>query len=332
MRYLYHLGAVLGRRRIPTSTCGLRQGLPSQKPVKEEATQSEVAPVHTEQHPYTGGSTREAGVMGRSMGSSAAGSTREVVRSAIVASFLGSLPEPLMDAMYSGSTLHHVVAGEVFVDDSEPDWVGIMVSGLARVYLDPPDGPELTVRYVRPGGAVGVAALAGAQHPVSVRAITACRVLQLELATMRALVEREPSVGRAVARELAARLFDTYGELATRIHGTVRQRLAGHLLEVINDNAGNESAENTLTVTGTHEELAEAIGSHREVVSKALAAFAHEGVVQLGRGRIRLIDPVRLHLVAHNPLQRRAGARTGPTDSPNAPRVACKGDRSHAPR
>ncbi len=238
----------------------------------------------------------------RSMGSSASGSTHDVVSAAIGSSFLGGLAQPLIDVIRQGATLHHIPAGQVFVDETEPNWVGIIVSGLARVYIDPPDGAELTVRYVRHGSAVGVAALAGAQHPVSIRAITACRVLQLHLDTLRTMVEREPDAGRAVARELAARLFDTYAELATRVRGTVRQRLAGHLLEVIDESAGDESADHTLTVSHTHEELAEAIGSAREVVSKALAAFAHEGIVEVRRGRIHLLEPLQLHLVAHSPI------------------------------
>ena len=238
------------------------------------------------------------------MGSSASGSTQNVLSAAIASSFLGSLPQPLIDVIRHTATLHHVAAGEVVVDEAEPDCVGIVVSGLARVYLDPPDGPELTVRYVRPGGSVGVAALAGTQHPVSVRAITACRILQLDLDTVRGLIAREPETGEAIARELAARLFDTYAELATQVRGTVRQRLAGHLLEVIDESVGGVVAEQGLTVSRTHEELAETIGSAREVVSKALAAFAHEGIVELGRRRIRLLDPVQLHLVAHGPLVR----------------------------
>jgi CRP-like cAMP-binding protein len=238
------------------------------------------------------------------VGWSTGSGTREAVVAAVGTSFLGGLPEPILTALQFGAILHHVAAGLVFIEETEPNWVGIIVSGLARVYLDPPDGPELTVRYVRPGSAVGVAALAGTEYPVSVRAITPCRVLQLDLNQVRMVVEREPTAAAAVGRELAARLFDTYQELATLARGSVRQRLAGQLLEVIDEDVETGRQGHPLTVTRTHQELAAAIGSAREVVSKTLAAFAREGMVELGRGTIHLLDPVQLHLVAHSRLSR----------------------------
>jgi CRP/FNR family transcriptional regulator len=48
----------------------------------------------------------------------------------------------------------------------------------------------------------------------------------------------------------------------------------------------------------SHEELADAVGSAREVVSRHLARFQAEEMVALDRGRITLVDPVRLHETA----------------------------------
>lgn len=244
------------------------------------------------------------------------GRVREALVGALAASFLRHLPTPIVDTIQNGAVVHHVPAGRVFVDESEPDWVGIVVSGLARVYLDPPDGPEITVRYVRPGAAVGVAALAGTQHPVSVRAITPCLILQLNFERLRAVVADEPAASQAVARELAARLFDAYAEIATHVRGSVRERLAAELLEVIDQQGETDELDPDLTVTHTHEALAEGIGSAREVVSKALEAFAREGMVELGRGSIRLVDPVQLHLVAHKPIDRSRRRPNGALEHP----------------
>jgi CRP/FNR family transcriptional regulator len=48
----------------------------------------------------------------------------------------------------------------------------------------------------------------------------------------------------------------------------------------------------------SHEELADVVGTAREVVSRHLARFQAEDMLALERGRIRLVDPVRLDSVA----------------------------------
>jgi CRP/FNR family transcriptional regulator len=48
------------------------------------------------------------------------------------------------------------------------------------------------------------------------------------------------------------------------------------------------------TVRLTHEQIARYIGSAREVVSRMLKYFASEGIVELSRGGIRILDKGKL--------------------------------------
>ena len=48
----------------------------------------------------------------------------------------------------------------------------------------------------------------------------------------------------------------------------------------------------------THEKIARYMGSAREVVSRLLKYFAQEGMVELGRGSLRLLDRERLAALA----------------------------------
>jgi CRP/FNR family transcriptional regulator len=52
------------------------------------------------------------------------------------------------------------------------------------------------------------------------------------------------------------------------------------------------------TVHLTHEQIARDIGSAREVVSRMLKYFSSEGIVELSRGGIRVIDKKRLRKLA----------------------------------
>lgn len=64
-------------------------------------------------------------------------------------------------------------------------------------------------------------------------------------------------------------------------------RLSAFLLE-------QSEIESSLSLTITHEEIARNLGSAREVVSRMLKYFADDGLVQLSRGRVTLLDPKRL--------------------------------------
>lgn len=51
-------------------------------------------------------------------------------------------------------------------------------------------------------------------------------------------------------------------------------------------------------VAATHQQLAEEVGTAREVVSRQLESFRRDGLVALQRGRIEILDAVRLEALA----------------------------------
>ena len=71
---------------------------------------------------------------------------------------------------------------------------------------------------------------------------------------------------------------------------SVEERLARALLRL----AGQGR-----TVDATHESLATEIGSGRAVVSRQLASFARDGLIESERGHIVLTDPATLRALAH---------------------------------
>jgi CRP/FNR family transcriptional regulator, anaerobic regulatory protein len=48
----------------------------------------------------------------------------------------------------------------------------------------------------------------------------------------------------------------------------------------------------------THQQLADAVGSVREIVTRVLRSFADQGLVKLGRGSIEVLDAAGLRRVA----------------------------------
>jgi len=72
----------------------------------------------------------------------------------------------------------------------------------------------------------------------------------------------------------------------------VRRRLARHLLDL----AANEQRGQMLLVRASHQELADHVGTVREVVARTLTAFRSAGFIGSNPEGIRLLDP---HALAH---------------------------------
>ncbi len=204
-------------------------------------------------------------------------------------SFLANLEPSLEDSIRSRSMVHHHRSGDMVVSETDADWTGIVLAGMTRVFLRTTAGRQVTLRHVETGGSIGITALLG-DGRVSGQAVTDCQVLRLDTAQVERLAKTHPSLALAIANELSVSLIETYHEILIREQGSLRQRLARQLLHF----AGVVDPGRPLVLPMSHEAIADAVGSAREVVSRHLAWFQAEGMLTLDRGLITLTDPVRL--------------------------------------
>ena len=211
---------------------------------------------------------------------------------AIDAGFLGQLPADSLDRLLSRSMTSAVPAGTVcFRATDRPSRGGVVLEGVFRVYVVAADGRRLTVRYARVGALAGLTtALTAHAAPVNVQAITDGRILELPLDVIRELAPNDPALAWALAQEVSLRLLDAIESLASASFGTMRGRLARHLLDL----ASEADGDGTLTAQVTQQDLADGVGTVREVVARLLAQLREGGYVETDRGSVRIVDPDRL--------------------------------------
>jgi CRP-like cAMP-binding protein len=214
-------------------------------------------------------------------------------RSALVDSFLANVDPRVVDAVTRRAVVQRAEAGAVFLSETDAQWTAIVLSGMARVFLRTPSGRQVTLRTATAGGSIGVAAVF-ASVSISAQAITNCELLRLDTKTLVKLAHAHPDLAMAIAHEVSLRLIETYGEIVIRAHGSVHQRLARQLLRL----SSVRGPRRHLTVTMSHSDIADAVGSAREVVTRHLQRFQTEGMLRLERGRVTIVDPVRLHEAA----------------------------------
>jgi PAS domain S-box-containing protein len=202
------------------------------------------------------------------------------------------LPEATLERLLPGARVRHVPArGAIFrLGDPEPR-AGILLAGTARAFLAAADGRQLTVRYVRRGALLARrSTLLGGHSPVAIHALTAVTLLDLHAPRFLRLVETEPQVARVVLAELSRRLEDVHATIADSAFGTVREKVARHLLALTDDAGGGERRVARIT----QQELADGIGTMREVAARALRDLRREGIVTTTPGSIEILDPGRL--------------------------------------
>ena len=187
-------------------------------------------------------------------------------------SFLGVLPETDRCDLASGARVVQLPAGQLVYDPQ----LSIIANGTFRAFVDDGSGRHLTVSYVNRPQAIGVAGAAGREFPVAFQAVTACTVLRLSQGRFDEIRKRHKEVGWAAAQELGHYLDDVLGEVARVAFQPVKARIAYHLLK-LTDN--DERERNPIRQA----ELAEAVGSVREVVNRTVGTLHDAGLVNVSQ-------------------------------------------------
>jgi CRP/FNR family transcriptional regulator, cyclic AMP receptor protein len=212
------------------------------------------------------------------------------VQEVIPPGFLATLPASAAVRLLADAVRIDVPAGGIVYRDEETGRAIVVLHGLLRTYMSSPDGRQVTIRYTRSGEIVGLALVVGGPAPVSIEALTSASVVALRIDVLRTLLETDPAVARACAEELARQLFRAFEEIADQAFLGVRQRVARQLLDL-----AVHSDDGTLVARASQQELADAIASGREVVSRALHELRRVGLVESTPAGIVVRDPVGLN-------------------------------------
>ncbi len=224
---------------------------------------------------------------------SASLASHAVLRRALDASHLCGLPDTVLDQLLRDSLRLRVPAGSHLRREGDPGpHVELVLDGLVRVFVSAPDGRTMTIRYCRPGAIVGAVSLfrPGYAMPGGVQALVDSEVLALRAPVVQALADSDHRVARALLDELAERVHLFGLEFPGSAFGTIRQRVARHLLDLASESQRGDD----LVAAVSQQALADAVGSVREVVVRALGDLRRDGLIETGRIGIRIVDPDRL--------------------------------------
>src|SRR5947209_3638361 len=198
------------------------------------------------------------------------------VADAVAGSFLGRLPSDLVDALVKvGERIDYPAGSTIYRQGSFPRSV-LVVGGLLRVYMSSPEGRQVTVRYARSCDVLGIAVLVGGPADVGVQTLAESSLFRIDSRMLMSAAHRDARVAWALAEELNRRLYETLQQTAINAFGSVRQRVAAHLLDLA---SAQQRPRGHLVARVPQQELADAVGSVREVVARILRDFRVERLV-----------------------------------------------------
>jgi CRP/FNR family transcriptional regulator len=151
------------------------------------------------------------------------------------------------------------------------------------------EGRELQLYRVGPGESCVLTSgclVGSSDYPASGVVAADARLVLLSRAAFDELMARHAPFRQYVFGLFAERLADLMGLVEAVAFHKLDRRIATALL-------GRGKV-----VTLTHQQLADELGSVREIVTRVLRGFADEGWVQLGRGSIEIVDAGALRRVA----------------------------------
>lgn len=212
---------------------------------------------------------------------------------AIRASHLGELPADVIGALTTEAVNQAVPGGTTLwrTGDVDAHFV-IVVDGLVRVYVAALDGRTLTVRYCRRGDILGAFSLFADRFamPATTQALVDSNLLVLRPDVVRRCAQEDHQVAQALLVEVSDRVSAFVHEISASAFLSVRQRIGRHLLDL----ASEQQRGADLVARISQQDLADAVGTVREVVVRVLRELREEGIVETGRFGIRLIAPHRL--------------------------------------
>jgi CRP/FNR family transcriptional regulator, cyclic AMP receptor protein len=209
-------------------------------------------------------------------------------------SFFAGLPPTSWEDLFTNAREHAAPAGEVLHRESAGanPHLFLVVSGLVRVFRTAQSGREVTLRHARTGSVVGLYSVVANRTPAAIQAVTDTRIVNIPVEPFRKRAQTDAGLAYAIAQDMTVSLFEIQERLVHNVFTPVSSRVAHYLLDVAT------LSDDGYVVTANHQEIADAVGSVREVVARVLAGMRSAGDIRSSNRMIILSNREALNRLA----------------------------------
>jgi CRP-like cAMP-binding protein len=198
-----------------------------------------------------------------------------------------------LEALSKRAPVRHVEAKTVIYTPDDPTETVFMVNaGQVQLYQLNTDGRLLTNGLMEAGALFGEMALLGQSlNGHFAQTVTSCVLCVMTLEDVRNLLLSDLRISNRLVELLGKRLLETHEQLSVVTLKLVPARVAWALCQLLERHASP-------TLTITHETIGTMVGANRETVTKVLNDFRAQGLIELRRGHITVLNAPRLRQLA----------------------------------
>jgi CRP-like cAMP-binding protein len=185
----------------------------------------------------------------------------------------------------------------VFSQGDPGDSLYGVVTGKVRISASTREGKEMFLNIMEPGDTFGeIALLDGNPRTATATTTATCELMIIPRAQFLALLQREPSVAIHLLQLLCQRIRWTSAQAEDSALLTVPNRLARRLLSLARLHGQHSPTGVQLIIS--QEEMGRFLGISRQAVNQYLQEWRTKGWVDVGRGKVTVLDESALQTMA----------------------------------
>ena len=187
--------------------------------------------------------------------------------------------------------------GKIFyMPEDSGEVLFLLKKGRVQLYRIAPNGKKLVMATLGPGAIFGEMSLVGqGMHNTFAESVDECVLCVMSRSDVERLVREKPEVAFRFVEALGSRVTQLESRLEDIAFKSIPARLASLLLDLNEDQGGRQ------TVNGyTHQDFSEMLGTYRETITQTLNDLKSEGLIDIARKQVVLLNMPRLRSLAES--------------------------------
>ena len=208
------------------------------------------------------------------------------------AALLSSLSPPELQLLAARTVRKNLGAGQLLFSEGEPcHGLHIIAQGKIRIFKTSASGREQVLAVNVPGESVAeLPVFDGGTYPASAVAIEDAEIAFISQRDFHTYCLEHPEVALKVLAVVGARLRRLVGIIEELSFTTIRQRLIAVLVKLAESEGRNTTRSIEIQLPASHQELANQLGTVRELISRNLMRLQAEGLVDVDARQIVIKD------------------------------------------
>jgi len=208
------------------------------------------------------------------------------------AALLSNLSDPELELLSARTVRKMFSKGELLFSEGEPcKGIQIIAFGKVRIFKTSATGREQVLSVDGPGGSIAeLPVFDGGPYPASAIALENTEIAFISRRDFQAFCMEHPEVALKVLALVGARLRRLVGIIEELSFTTIRQRLVSTLIRLAQSEGKKTERGIEFLLPASHQELANQLGTVRELVSRNLTRLQAEGLLEVDARQVIVKD------------------------------------------